>query len=368
MPNNRILLLVNSVYQLLTAVHMKCTLLQEAAIDLLVSDITPALKGYIPRLRGTGLFERVLFANVNDLNRSYPLTKLDALNEAFADSRRIFQWVLSDDLDVYDAVYFANFDLFTRMLANWYYAQLCEFVWFEDGFSSYVIDYLKEDRAAVNRHREGRRIQDKVRRVLLYEPRLAMRGDGLLNCPLPKISRKDTAFRSLLNGIFDYHKPEDPADFIFLEQSFRAEGIQSNDLALMKECQETVGPGRFVVKPHPRNPENLPLQMGLTRRYDGDAPWELFLLNEGAADKTVLTVCSNGALTASLVFGMDMNTVMLYRLFDGKVLWKEDEILKRYLQTFQRQCAGKNYDVPQTVYELQHILRYLGGQHGEQSH
>ena len=60
---------------------------------------------------------------------------------------------------------------------------------------------------------------------------------------------------------------------------------------------------------------------------------------------------------------MDVNTVMLYRLFEGKVLWKEDAILKQYLRKFRRQFAGNNYYVPQTVYELQDILTYLGGRH-----
>lgn len=152
-------------------------------------------------------------------------------------------------------------------------------------------------------------------------------------------------------------------DFIFLEQSFRAEGIKTNDLALMQLCQQTVGPGRFLVKPHPRNPENLPFQLGLTRKYPTGAPWELFLLNESPDRRTIITVCSNAALTSRIVFGMDINTLMLYRLFEGKVLWKEDAILKQYLRKFRRQFAGKNYYVPQTIYELQDILKYLGGRH-----
>ena len=75
----------------------------------------------------------------------------------------------------------------------------------------------------------------------------------------------------------------------------------------------------------------------------------------------MLTVCSNAALTPRLVFGMDLNTVMLYKLFEGKVLWKEDDRLRRYLLAFQREFAGSRYFVPETSYELRHILRYLGG-------
>lgn len=367
MPNNRVLLIVNSVYHLLTAVHLRHTLLADAEADLIVTDITPQLRDCMPRIRETGVFGRVLFAAVRELNQKYAGAKGEVLDEGFSQAERLFRFALSDELGTYDTVYFANFDPFTRMLACRLYDMPCVFIGYEDGFSSYVIDYLREDRAPINRHPQGGKIRDKVEGILLYEPRLAMRGDTLPNLRMPKIRRDNVRLREQLNHIFAYTPPETQADFLFLEQSFRAEGIKTNDIELMRLCQQTVGAGRFAVKPHPRNPENLPFRLGLTRKYAGDAPWELFLLNEERPNQVLLTVCSNAALTGRLVFGMDIPTVMLYRLFEGKVLWKEDAVLSRYLQRFRRQFAGKNYYAPQTVYELKAVLGYLGeggGSHG----
>ena len=367
MSNNRALILVNSVYQLLTAVHLRRTVLSGREADLLVTDILPGWEALLPRLRDTGAFARVLSARAGELNRQYPAAREEAVDEAFRSLLPLFRGTLSDDLGEYSQVYFANFDLFTRMLACWYYTRPCEFIGYEDGFSSYVIDYLREDRAAINRHSDGRKIGDKISVMLLYEPHLAMRGDCLPNRPLPKIPRDDPALRETLNYIFGYrpqdYPPDGAADFLFLEQSFRAEGIRTNDLELMRECREAVGPGRFLVKPHPRNPENLPHRLGLTRKYAGTAPWELLLLDQDPAGRTLITVCSNAALTGRIVFGMDIPTVMLYRLFDGRVLWKEDDTLRRYLLRFRRQFAGKRYYVPETVYQLRSLLHYLGGRH-----
>ena len=199
--------------------------------------------------------------------------------------------------------------------------------------------------------------------ALLYEPSLAMRGDGLVNLPLPKLSRQDGELLRLLNYIFDYHPPGEMPSFLFLEQSFRAEKIQGNDLELMRACQQTVGPENFGVKPHPRNVDHLPQALGLSRKVDLAVPWELFLLNEQHRPR-VVTVCSNGALTGRLCLGQPDDTVMLYKLYTGKVLWKEDERLSRYLEAFRRRFGGKNYYVPETVYQLQAILKYLGGNHG----
>lgn len=361
MDRNRVLFIANSVYQLLTVIHMKRCIEKRHEADLILTDVTPRLKECIPRIESTGLFERILFARTKDLPGRYMTGSAAEIAEGFENRDRLLQWILNGELAAYSAVYFSNFDLFSRLLACRFYEADCPFICYEDGFSTYVIDFLRPDRAAVNKNKDGIRIREKVKKVLLFEPGLAMRGDSIPNERLPKIRLEDRKLREILNYVFEYKKTEDGTDFIFLEQSFRAEKIQSNDIELMEECCKTVGAERFIVKPHPRNQENVPFQKGISRRYQSDVPWELFLMNEGAGHRKVITVCSNAALTGRIVFGMDMPVVMLYLLFQGKVLWKEDKVLWEYLKRFQRQYAGKNYYVPQTVYEMRNILKYLGG-------
>ena len=363
MPEHRALVVVNSVYQLLTAVHMRRSLLAGRPVELLLTDVTPGLAGYLPRLRQAAVFDRVIGGETAEINGKYGDGGART-TEGFKNREALFRFALDDALSQYTEIYFANFDIFTRMLACRYADDPCRFIWFEDGFSSYVIDYLREDRAAVNRHPEARKIREKVEAAYLYEPRLAMRGDGIANRPLPKIRREDRELLHLLNYIFDYQKPADSAKFLFLEQSFRAEGIRGNDIQLMEFCRQTVGSGQFMVKPHPRNTENLPMELGMTRRYRCDAPFELILLNGEPGEQALITVCSNAALTGRLVFGLDIPTVLLYELYDGKVLWKEDRLLRRYLKNYCRRFAGKNTYVPRTFYELRRILEYLGGVYG----
>ena len=357
----RILIVANSVYQLLTALHLRRTLLSGAQADLLLTDLIPDRDRLAERLAPHGLFIRVLRADCANFNREFAGQRDSGLDPAFQDIPRKLGWMVDGALGAYDQIYFSNFDPFTRLLACCYYAPACDFICYEDGFSTYVIDFLRPDRAPVNRHPEGKKIADKVRAVLLYEPRLAMRGDDLENRRIPQISAGDAEFRELLNEIFAYRPPEIRSDFIFLEQSFRAENIRTNDLDLMRLCRDAVGPERFTVKPHPRTTDDLPALLGLTHRYPAGVPWELSLLNGEAAHCTVITVCSNAALTPRIVFGMDLNTVMLYPLFEGRVLWKEDDVLRRYLRAFQLHFAGRNYFVPRTVYELREILGFLGG-------
>lgn len=364
MRASRTLMVVNSVYQLLTAVNIRRELLAGDSVDLVVTDAAESLKKCVSRLRELGLFQRVLRGKTSQLNREYAGAAGEKLDYCFSRRESLLRFCLDGELEEYETVYFSNFDIFIRLLACRPWKRDCAFICYEDGFSTYVVNYLREGRAPVNSHPEGRRLAERVREVLLYEPRLAMRGDGLPNRPLPPLRRDNRELVELLNQIFDYRRPKQQADFIFLEQSFRAEGIRTNDLELMKECRDAVGQGRFLVKPHPRNQENLPFQLGLSRRYELEAPWELFLLNEVNPRLTLLTVCSNAALTGRLAMGLRLNTVMLYRLFEGKVLWKEDPVLERYLRRFESQFAGDRYWAPRTVYELRAVLKYLGGRHG----
>lgn len=365
MNNSHVLIIVNTIYQLLSAINIKETIAKTFEVDLILTDVTIQLKHYKSRLVESGLFKQVIYASIFDLNKKYQAGKEPELTEAFRNANAILGFKLDVQLSKYSKVYFSNFDFFSRLLAYHFYYDDCNFYCYEDGFSSYVIDFLRPDRAEINKNADAVKIKEKVKGIYLYEPHLAMRNDFLPNVQLPKISKDNKELIGLLNYIFGYKKAENHWKYIFLEQSFRAEGIKSNDIELMKLCSEAVGTNEFIVKPHPRNTHNIAFELGISRKYFDDTPWELFLLNEDMTERTVITVCSNGALTSKLLFDMHINTVMLYELFLGKVLWKEDDILKKYLYKFQKQFSGNSYYIPQTIYELQSILRYLGGHHGE---
>lgn len=354
----RSLYIASSVYHLLTEVNLRRRESPHLEGDLVLTDATPGLEALAPRLRESALFSRVVTARVRELAQRFPMDRRESAS-CFREWRTHLRWILGEDLEQkYDQVFFPNFDWLARLLAL---GLDCPFFWVEDGFSSYVIDFLREDRAAVNRLPETDALRRKLTAALLYEPGLAMRGDGLENRPLPKLSREDTQLRHTLNSVFDYHRPRWMPSFLFLEQSFRAEGIRGNDLELMGLCRQAVGPQRFGVKSHPRNGDCLAQTLGLSRPLDLAVPWELFLLNERQLP-TVVTVCSNGALSARLCLDLDENTVLLYRLYTGKVLWKENDTLARFLEAYRRRYAGRRTYVPETEYELRDILRHLGGE------
>ena len=128
------------------------------------------------------MFSRVATAQVRELAQRFPMNGESAA-ACFREWRTHLRWILGEDLGWdYDQVYFPNFDWLTRLLAL---GLDCPFFWVEDGFSGYVIDFLREDRAAVNRLPETESLRRKVTAALLYEPGLAMRGTAWRTAPCP---------------------------------------------------------------------------------------------------------------------------------------------------------------------------------------
>ena len=66
MLSNRVLIVVNSVYQLITAIHMKRTILAQRNADLLLTDMLPNGEAYLPHLQEIRLFDRVIFARTRE--------------------------------------------------------------------------------------------------------------------------------------------------------------------------------------------------------------------------------------------------------------------------------------------------------------
>ena len=78
------LVLVNSVYHLMTAVQLGHLAPPGETADLVVTDATPGLQDLVPRLRETGLFTRVIPAQAAELSARYPMNNPEAVAQCFS--------------------------------------------------------------------------------------------------------------------------------------------------------------------------------------------------------------------------------------------------------------------------------------------
>ena len=96
---NRALIVVNSTYQLLTAVNIKYKLLKERETDILLTDVTIQLKDYIGNLKETGVFSKVIYGKTFEMNQKYSSGNEPEISECFQKIDSLFRWNLSEKLE-----------------------------------------------------------------------------------------------------------------------------------------------------------------------------------------------------------------------------------------------------------------------------
>ena len=105
------LVLVNSVYHLMTAVQLGHLAPPGETADLVVTDITPGLQDLVPRLRETGLFTRVIPAQAAELSARYPMNNPEAVAQCFSQGAALLRWAFGEEAPgEYAQVLFPNFD------------------------------------------------------------------------------------------------------------------------------------------------------------------------------------------------------------------------------------------------------------------
>ena len=141
------MIIVNSVYQLFTALHIRTYTSAGEADRTSCSRIFCRGRRIIHSdYRKSRLFERILYAKTAKLCRQYVSGEAEKIKEGYEKTDSIFRWILNDEPADYEAVYFANFDnLFPDAGLPRLYERHPQFIWYEDGFSS-LCDRLPQRR------------------------------------------------------------------------------------------------------------------------------------------------------------------------------------------------------------------------------
>lgn len=132
---------------------------------------------------------------------------------------------------------------------------------------------------------------------------------------IPPIDRDDLSFKQAINTIFTYENMEDVYDkkYIFMEESFFAEGQETNDVEIVENIAKLVGKDNIMVKIHPRNPVNRFKKLGYKTNVNTAIPWEVILLNQDMRNKVLLSVSSTSIINPIRVFGVNMQAYSLYK-------------------------------------------------------
>lgn len=352
------LFIVNSVYQLLNAVNLRMHAYASDTADILITDICPNHSAIAERVRRSGLFSNVYAIESKSVARQQYRHTVWNVYRFHIDPTPLLKTTGQIPANKYKRMLTANFDDYIAYLfiilqkAN----RQIQSIRFEDGGMSYI-----DDNSCVNSVEKriqglfGIRPLGGIKAPLwLYEPSLYSVNDGRRILPMPKLSRDDTEFIGIVNKIFNV-KAISPvnARVIFIEASYCADGLSTNDKELIIKCGRLLN-GDMTLKLHPRNGVNRFAGSGIDI-MDVDMPWELYCLNHDVSDKLLLSVTSNAVIAPQLFLEKPPRTVLLYKLFKGTDRLLEVPTFMEYLDKVLARC--QRISAPSSDEELESALK-----------
>ena len=211
------LFLCNTVYQVLVAVWLKCSLFNDKNTDIIISNHMNGFQDVAQNIRSTGAFEKVYTVEskeyVKGINESTKKQVTQCFKLAHAD-KEISKFMVLDD--IYDEVFVANFDFFADLLFNALKVKNknLKFSIFEDGISTYCRSfengYKRCFLARFIKHFVGAYVMyGNLSECYVFNPDLMDWKPCEKITKVPKIDDKNIAFIEKINTIFGYDQLED---------------------------------------------------------------------------------------------------------------------------------------------------------------
>lgn len=338
---DRSLYLCNTVYQVLVAMWLKHFHFPDCNADIILSDHMNNGKDLCDQLQRFGEFDNCYYVE------SLEFTKIRHHMDSNL-NRQIRLWpqrVLPKYIDLtekYSKLYFANVDVFS----DFFYSALVhknpelKLYLFEDGLSTYtkLFEGFYNEKKLIKLdpfHTIIRKVfgetglYGNVESLYLFNPQNIRWNPPFSLQKINTIDRTDTTFVEICNRVFQYNDSIDvyAQKYIFMEESFAADGTYINDVDLLEQLAFRVGKENVIVKIHPRNPVNRFAEKGFKTNVNTSIPWEVILLNlNDVSDKVFLTVASSSVLNPILLFGMDIKAYSLYNLVNREI--REESFLR----------------------------------------
>ncbi len=331
-------MICNTPYQIFVSTWLKLTILKQDKVDIIVSNHMNNSEKLVENLNKTAVFENVFYVKSKDFEPNYYMQNLKSVFSPFGHLDEYF--VVNKR---YDALFTSNIDPLTRLLfhaikndkfdkrAN----KKLEFYIYEDGIATYSryyqqsYEFTKLSRRLLFWYKQ-KKIYYNCNGIYLFDKDAIMWKPNAPVLEIPKIDVSNLEFKNIVNIIFDYQNNCDIYDkkYIFMEESFFADGFNVNDVDVVNRISKTVGKENVMVKIHPRNPVNRFKELGYKTNQNTYIPWEVIVLNQDMSDKILLTFASSAVLNPLRLFGQNTKVYSLYKCFEKAPDFLQGELWK----------------------------------------
>ena len=335
-----ILFICNTPFQLFNAIRIKTTIYINETADIILSNHSK-VDIYRKSLCDSGIFQHVYSASSLKLARNFFSWPDHKKGKAFNNSRKYLKNIFLPCRE-YNTIFFANIDGFTSLLFRYCVTEgfKTQFSYYEDGWSSYIIDLEKYSLSPYEKYYSEilnqKILQTNIKDIWLYDKRLYCLSPKIPIESIPQIDIYDNQFKKLINRVFIYRdNNEYHCKHIFLEEAFNEDGYYNNDLQIIKTIKNYVGENNFIVKRHPRLSADRYIGTGIKTSSDTRIPWEVLILNMNSPDMILYTISSNACLTPAIVFNIEIPIFYFRSVLRGNVshtyrLKEFDVFLQKY--------------------------------------
>ena len=281
--------------------------------DLYYVPTTNNVEEFLESVRRASVFNNVYL--LPNINIEYPITISQCIKIAW--NRFGARDVLK--MKEYDTVYY-NTDgwLLNSIVFSSMKNKNTRNVFVENGVNPYITSYDNKEwylRLFINCNfmtcMDGRFIND---RFVFEPPLISVHQSGSIN-RIDKIDRNDSAFKDLVNAIFDYDDQKDSfrnKRVIIMEQAPRREPIDM--VSLWTRVSALLDRDKTIIKSHPRQKNSILKGLGFDVYERYQIPWEVLSFNQDIDDKTLITIFSTSCVNPKLMFNEEPRVIMLYKL------------------------------------------------------
>ena len=312
----------STLYQIIVAMQIQLCYYNSEKADIILTDSIKSSELLSRKISNTGFFDNVFtiskykscFNNVKQIIVKDPsnlIEKIEGSNYPLIKENR------------YKNILFANVNSQCLALAIWLrkknkYANASMF---EDGVATYSSIFgsviaPKKEKSLYKRIKRKfvYSIFDDLQDFFVFQPLIMLWKPNASIKEIPPIEKTKRTLQPLINSIFNYDELSDSYSekVIFFEESYRADGINVNDLEIISLLEGIYGVENVLIKTHPRNSSEIFEARGNRTNKDKQIPWEVIAMNKAFSGKVLVSMTSTAVINSFFLFDLPVTYVMEY--------------------------------------------------------
>lgn len=310
----KIAVFCNTYFQLLFALQMRLTILNDDNVDIIISDQSKGSQVIAERLDRKMVFNNCYYVRTKAFGKVHSI--IDGIN-----GKHTFDFLQCK----YDHLFIHNIDvvsyaLFSRLYA---YNRSIKVSRFEEGILSYDrrgMDSIDKKKRVVTKIRHGLGkpvIEDVIEDFYCFYP--SVYAGDLQAIEVPKIHPGDE-IGNILNWLFSLKESdlsEYTRQYIFFTSVYDFEGgAPIGEYDLVCKIALLVGKENLMIKTHPRDRRSIYQEAGFCVDKNASIPWEVIQIIGDFNDKKYITATSGSVLAGSFMTDTPVKTLYVYKLCD----------------------------------------------------